>query len=657
MRPILFLQAASAVAAQNFLPTPEGTTLVSSEKYPGASISYKQTHICETTPGVKAYSGYVHLPSTILADVPASFNISLFFWYFQARNNPSTAPTSIYVGGGPGSSALDDTNGFPCTINSDANSTTLNSWSWNNNVNMLYVDQPVMAGFSYSTMVNGIMNLISPDIVPVDTPDQFTQTNSTTVPATISLPDPSAGLNTTAQAARAMWHFAQVWFQEFPEHKTRNEEISIWTVSYGGFFAPAVFAHFQRQNSHIADGSLKDTNAKQLKLATLGLQNACLDVNIFGASFPEFAYHNTFGIEAYSQEIYDQARTNFTKSGGCTDLIAACRAAAAMGDPLGHGNNETVNEICVGATEICFGLVQGAYTTYSNRSAFDITHIIPAHYPPIDSATFFNRPWVQSALGTPVNFTYSSSVVAGTFFGLTGDPMRNDLTDLDYLLSSNVSVAMVYGDRDYRCNWFGAESVSLSATYPDSEQFKTAGYTDLVTNASYVGGKVRQYGRGLSFSRVYQAGHSVSAYQPETVYRIFERAMGRKDVATGMKDLEQEGREYKTEGPASVRDVKQEGPASPESVCYLADVGSTCAENQVEALLAGTAVIENGKVVQPGPAVRGISGSNGQGSGSGSGNGSNNNQGNQKSAAVGLSKPSAFALLPVFGFVFGSMLF
>ena len=121
---------------------------------------------------------------------------------------------SIYSGGGPGTSAFDDTNGFPCNINSDANSTTLNKWSWNNNVNMLYVDQPVMAGFSYSTIVNGIMDLIQNGIVPVDSPDQFTQTNSTTVPATISLPDPSATLNTTAQVARAMWHFAQVWFQE-----------------------------------------------------------------------------------------------------------------------------------------------------------------------------------------------------------------------------------------------------------------------------------------------------------------------------------------------------------------------------------------------------------------------------------------------------------
>ncbi|KAK4466023.1 Alpha/Beta hydrolase protein [Cladorrhinum samala] len=652
MRSILFLLPAMAVTALNFIPTPEHTTIVASEKYPGASISYKQTHICETTPGVKAYSGYVHLPSTQLEDVPASFNISLFFWYFEARNNPSSAPVSIYSGGGPGTSAFDDTNGFPCNINSDANSTTLNKWSWNNNVNMLYVDQPVMAGFSYSTIVNGIMDLIQNGIVPVDSPDQFTQTNSTTVPATISLPDPSATLNTTAQVARAMWHFAQVWFQEFPEYKTTNDEISLWTVSYGGFFAPAIFAHFQRQNTLIADGSLKDSNAKALNLATVGIQNGCLDVATSGESFPEFAYKNTYGIQAYSQEIYDAARTNFTKPGGCADLIAACRAAAAEGDPLGYGNNETVNELCVGATNFCFGVVQGAYTTYSNRAAFDIAHLVPTTYPAIDSPTFFNRAWVQSALGVPVNFTLTASIVPGIFFGLTGDPMRQDLTDLDYLLSSNVSVAMVYGDRDYRCNWFGTEKVSLAASYPHAEQFRKAGYADLITNSSYVGGKVRQYGKGLSFARVYQAGHSVAGYQPETVYRIFERSMGRLDVATGQITVGEEG--YSTEGPGSVRDVKQEAPDSPESVCYLVDVTNTCTENQVEALIKGTAVVRGGKVVEPKPLKEGL----GEPRSEGGENGDGKRGGDQQeSAGARLGGSSVYGIWLLVAFVkFASMM-
>lgn len=36
----------------------------------------------------------------------------------------------------------------PCFVNKDSNSTYLNPWSWNNEVNMLYIDQPVQVGFS-----------------------------------------------------------------------------------------------------------------------------------------------------------------------------------------------------------------------------------------------------------------------------------------------------------------------------------------------------------------------------------------------------------------------------------------------------------------------------------------------------------------------------
>jgi hypothetical protein len=55
-------------------------------------------------------------------------------------------------------------------------------------------------------------------------------------------------------------------------------------------------------------------------------------------------------------------------------------------------------------------------------------------------------------------------------------------------------------------------------------EFSAHGWEKPVTNKAYDGGLVKQYGN-LSFSRVFKAGHSVSAYQPETVYRVFMRAM------------------------------------------------------------------------------------------------------------------------------------
>jgi carboxypeptidase C (cathepsin A) len=67
-----------------------------------------QPGICETTPGVKSYAGYVHLPPGILEDVgeAQNYNINTFFWFFESRKDPANAPLSIWMNGGPGSSSM-----------------------------------------------------------------------------------------------------------------------------------------------------------------------------------------------------------------------------------------------------------------------------------------------------------------------------------------------------------------------------------------------------------------------------------------------------------------------------------------------------------------------------------------------------------------------
>ena len=80
--------------------------------------------------------------------------------------------------------------------------------------------------------------------------------------------------------------------------------------------------------------------------------------------------------------------------------------------------------------------------------------------------------------------------------------MRGYLEDIAYILDSGIKVALVYGDRDYACNWIGGEEVSLAINYTGSDQFRSAGYTAIQTNSSFIGGQVRQH-ENFSFSLVY----------------------------------------------------------------------------------------------------------------------------------------------------------
>ena len=86
---------------------------------------------------------------------------------------------------------------------------------------MLYVDQPVGTGFSYSYRQNGTLNLLQTDATggPVFTPLEdgasLPSTNATFLAATLDPRSMETTQNTTAQAARTLWQFAQVWFQEY----------------------------------------------------------------------------------------------------------------------------------------------------------------------------------------------------------------------------------------------------------------------------------------------------------------------------------------------------------------------------------------------------------------------------------------------------------
>ncbi len=73
----------------------------------------------------------------------------LFYWLLKAKNNPETAPVVLWLNGGPGSSSLIGLffeNGA-YRLNDDL-SIYESPDTWNENANILYVDQPVDVGFS-----------------------------------------------------------------------------------------------------------------------------------------------------------------------------------------------------------------------------------------------------------------------------------------------------------------------------------------------------------------------------------------------------------------------------------------------------------------------------------------------------------------------------
>ncbi|GKT95329.1 carboxypeptidase S1 [Colletotrichum tofieldiae] len=562
-------------------PTPEGVTVLKSKFGEGIEISYKENQpgLCEEAEGVKSYAGYIKLPPGTLEGVgqEQDYEINTFFWFFEAKHDPENAPLSIWMNGGPGSSSmlgLFNENG-PCYINPDSNSTRP--------INMLYIDQPVQVGFSYDSLRNVTRNLLG-GTQTLNASSPIPAQNVTFQTGTLA----SGNRNTTSwgsrNAAIALWHFSQVWFQEFPGYHPNDDRISIATQSYGGRYGPAFAAYFQEQNEKIRNGTWEGTEGEKyiLNLDTLLIVNGCIDRQVQWPSYPEMAFNNTYGIETVNATVYQGMVDAYHREGGCRDQIDACREVSAVYDPENIGINATVNRVCEAAESYCTRYVRDPYLDISGRDYYDVTQVDPTLFPPPFTAGFLNQPQLERIL---IRIPWHRRL-----------PPPGWIEDIAYLLHNGIKVSLLYGDRDFACNWIGGEEVALAIPWAGQEKFAAAGYEPLQTNCTYEGGQVRQYGN-LSYIRVYQAGHAVPSYQPESAYRIFNRALFNKDIATGRIDTAT-NLTYSTQGPADTFGIKSEIPPQYEDFCYVLDT-STCSSAQIAALRAGTAVIENYIMIEP----------------------------------------------------------
>ena len=211
---------------------------------PGVSITYKrvlcsklyqdrclrtnmfQTTVCETTPGVNPAAGYIRIPSSRFPFFNTSdpFTLSTFFWYFPARENPEKAPLVVYLAGGPGvaSTYAAGIESGPCIVQPDNNSTILNPFSFNNKANVLYIDQPNFAGFSYDEVTDGLYDVLTGNITPGK------EGNTTHWPGKFGSQNPARGVTTTWNAARVAWEVLQAFTADFPVKGLKDKELSFW---------------------------------------------------------------------------------------------------------------------------------------------------------------------------------------------------------------------------------------------------------------------------------------------------------------------------------------------------------------------------------------------------------------------------------------------
>ncbi|XP_070505245.1 venom serine carboxypeptidase-like [Chironomus tepperi] len=117
----------------------------------GKNVEDIQKMATVTLDDLKAYSSY-----SGFFTVNKTYNSNMFFWYFPAQNDPANAPVLLWLQGGPGASSLfglfTENGPFEVTKKGKVKS---RKYSWNVNHNVIYIDNPVGTGFSFTDKDEG----------------------------------------------------------------------------------------------------------------------------------------------------------------------------------------------------------------------------------------------------------------------------------------------------------------------------------------------------------------------------------------------------------------------------------------------------------------------------------------------------------------------
>ncbi|TKA80809.1 hypothetical protein B0A55_01618 [Friedmanniomyces simplex] len=508
---VLALASILSNALAQFVPAP--TDLITTKGFLDLPVRYKEVPegICELTPGVKSYSGYVDVAE----------QQSIFWWFFEARNqDPTTAPLTVWINGGPGSSSMIGL--FqelgPCGIDGNG-SVVYNEYAWNNVSNMLFIDHPAQVGFSYSLAVPAYRSDASPsDIVQLPNatcPDYAAGLAC----GTYSTPNASDTSNSTQAAAPSMYKTLQGFFGAFPQYS--RHEFNFATESYGGHYGPVFNEYLEEQNALIKAGKLP--GAHSIKLSTLLIGNGWYDPLIQYQAYYNFSIYpgNTYDYDVYKASTKAMIYNSLYGPGNCYDMTIDCYTSG-------------LNDICSAADAFCFAEVENQLDIIAVRDEYDIREPYNDPFPYPFFIDYLNTPKVQQALGAFVNYSESSSTV-GTAFTTTGDDDRESGTieDVQKLLKQGVYFVQYTGDADYNCNWLGGEVVSEMI---GGAGFVSAGYTNITTSDDIVHGQVKQSG-SFAFVRIYESGHEVPFYQPLAALQMFERAICGLDIADGAESF------------------------------------------------------------------------------------------------------------------------
>ncbi|KAF9246868.1 peptidase S10 serine carboxypeptidase [Melanogaster broomeanus] len=419
----------------------ESFTALSHPRFPNHAIRIKKSTFCDPT--VSVYTGYLDI------DQGAKH---LFFYFFESRRDPVKDDVMMWINGGPGcTSSL----GLlfelgPCSIDTtgtSADGTTWNPYSWNNEANIFFLDQPVGVGYSYA---------------------DFGET-----------------VETTEEAARNVHAFMTIFFETFTQFAGKPLHLS--GESYAGRYLPVFASEIYDQNL-IAKAEGRET----INLQSILIGNGITDVS----TLYEGMYHIQCGTSAL--EVPFQTINN---------CLPRCQAEMRKYciDQFDHIGCEATVDFCDKQVRGPYWASGKFCSCRECAPAYDLC------YPEEEAIReFLDLPSTRAMLGaeSPGNYSICSNVVGRNFVSHLDKWAAHTQDYVAALLERDIRVLIYAGTYDWQCNWVANKLWVDKLEWTGNEAYNKEEWRSWLVDGE-AAGETKKSGK-LTFASVYGAGHMIS---------------------------------------------------------------------------------------------------------------------------------------------------
>jgi carboxypeptidase D len=379
-------------------------------------------HKVKNLPGLKSSVKISHYAGHLTVDEAKDGN--LFYWLIEAEGiDPATAPLLVWLNGGPGCSSMDGL--FlelgPFRLDGDKlDQIKINPGSWHYAANLLFVDQPVGTGLSYTKSNDGY-----------------------------------AGSDAAVNA-----HFYTFLEQFFKLHdryttvvngKRKSRPFFISGESHAGHYIPCIAAHILKKNIEVAVST--DPNALHVDLKGIALGNPWTDpYNQYDVS--DFAHGHglvTLGqrnrLKEKNRECRSLLREGKYNQKVCFDLLDDVIDSSSL-----SGSHKVL--------------------MYDSRRFVHSTGVFPPGHEAVEK--YLNRADVKVAIHATATPQPYVECADPPFLALSHQDGKGVVPELVDVLNGGVRLLLYSGQYDIICNHVGSERVLQELPWTGREEYLKA---------------------------------------------------------------------------------------------------------------------------------------------------------------------------------------